>query len=58
REERAQFVDLDEFDIDNLPEPGFAPSITLGSKMNHDKLRNMGNEFDYEVDFQNEPPFM
>lgn len=58
REERAQFVDLDEFDIDNLPEPGFAPSITLGSKMNHDMLRNKGNEFDYEVDFQNEPPFV
>ncbi len=57
REERAQFVDLDEFDIDNVPEPGFAPSITLGSKMNHDKPGNKGNEFDHEVDFQNEPPF-
>lgn len=57
REERAQFVDIDEFDIDNVPEPGFAPSITLGSKMNHDKLRNKGNEFDHEIDLQNEPPF-
>jgi replicative DNA helicase len=57
REERAQFVDIDEFDIENIPEPGFAPSITLGSKMNHDKLKKTGGDFDQEVDFHDEPPF-
>ena len=57
REERAQFVDIDEFDIENIPEPGFTQSITLGSKMNHDKLKKMGSDFDQEVDFNDEPPF-
>ncbi|MBN2862297.1 MAG: hypothetical protein JXN62_03985, partial [Bacteroidales bacterium] len=57
REERAQFVDIDEFDIDNMPEPGVAQSITLGSKMNHDRLRHAGGEFDQEFDNNDEPPF-
>jgi len=57
REERAQFVDIDEFDIENITEPGFAPSITLGSKMNHDKLKNLGGDFEQELDTHDEPPF-
>jgi replicative DNA helicase len=57
REERAQFVDIDEFDIDNMPEPGVAQSITLGSKMNHDRLRHPGGEFNQEFDVNDEPPF-
>lgn len=55
REERAQFVDLDEFDteVDIIG----APSITLGSKMNHDNLRKLGGGFDNEPEFHDEPPF-
>jgi replicative DNA helicase len=57
REEKAQFVDIDEFDIENLPEMNGTQSITLGSKMNHDRLRNAGNQFDRDNDFHDEPPF-
>jgi len=57
REEKAQFVDIDEFDIENIPETGTAQSITLGSKMNHDRLRNLGGGFDQETDNHDEPPF-
>jgi replicative DNA helicase len=58
REEKAQFVDIDDFDLDagiDLREG--AQSITLGSKMNHDNLRKLGGEFDNETDIQDEPPF-
>jgi len=57
REEKAQFVDIDEFDLENIGEPGGAQSIILGSKMNHDKLRSVGGGFDNEMDSQDEPPF-
>ncbi len=57
REEKAQFVDMDEFDIDNLPEMNGTQSITLGSKMNHDRLRDTGSDFDREHDYHDEPPF-
>ena len=57
REEKAQFVDIDEFDLDSGVEPGGAQSITLGSKMNHDRLRNLGGGFDNEADIHEEPPF-
>ncbi len=57
REEKAQFVDVDEFDIENVPEMNGTQSITLGSKMNHDRLRSKGNEFDQEHDYHDEPPF-
>ena len=57
REEKAQFVDMDEFDIENMPEMNGTQSITLGSKMNHDRLRGVGNEFDQEHDYHDEPPF-
>jgi replicative DNA helicase len=58
REEKAQFVDIDDFDIDANPAMGEnSPSITLGSKMNHDKMRNLGEKFDHESDLLNDPPF-
>jgi len=57
REEKAQFVDIDEFDMDADTEPGGAQSITLGSKMNHDNFRNLGGGFDNESDIHDEPPF-
>jgi replicative DNA helicase len=57
REEKAQFVDIDEFDLDALPGEGPAASITLGSRMNHDKFRPPGGGFDNEFDLNDEPPF-
>jgi len=57
REEKAQFVDMDEFNIENMPEMNGTQSITLGSKMNHDRLRDTGSDFDREHDFHDEPPF-
>lgn len=57
REERAQFVDIDEFDIENITENNSTQSITLGSKMNHDRLIGKGNDFDQEPDYYDEPPF-
>jgi replicative DNA helicase len=57
REEKAQFVDIDEFDIDNVPETNVIQNITFGSKMNHDNLRTLGGGFDNEMDSHDEPPF-
>ncbi|HOP58350.1 MAG TPA: replicative DNA helicase [Bacteroidales bacterium] len=57
REERAQFVDLDEFDIDAITDSVPGQSITLGSKMNHDKI-NMGGDFGNDTDIHDEPPFI
>ena len=57
REEKAQFVDIDEFDLDAVTEGGSAQSITLGSKMNHDNLRHLGGGFEHESDSHDEPPF-
>jgi replicative DNA helicase len=57
REEKAQFVDIDEFDLENVPEISGSQSITLGSKMNHDNLRKVGGGFEQESDISDEPPF-
>lgn len=57
REERAQFVDIDEFDIDAITDSVPGQSITFGSKMNHDKI-NTGTNFDKDTDIHDEPPFM
>lgn len=57
REEKAQFVDIDDFDLDNgVENREAAQSITLGSKMNHD-FRKLGGGFDQEADMHEEPPF-
>ena len=34
-----------------------SPSITLGSKMNHDNFRKLGGGFDNESGLHDEPPF-
>jgi replicative DNA helicase len=57
REEKAQFVDIDDFDLDITPETGNAQSIILGSKMNHDNFRSMKERFDTDTAVQDEPPF-
>ena len=58
REEKAQFIDLDDFETEEGSEyRESSPSITLGSKMNHDNLRNAGRVFDNETDIRDEPPF-
>ncbi|MCU0461662.1 MAG: replicative DNA helicase [Bacteroidales bacterium] len=57
REEKAQFVDIEEFDFENNPETGTMPSITLGSKMNHDSFRKTGDGFENESADISEPPF-
>lgn len=56
REEKAQFTDIDDFDLDALPDQGAAPSFIIGSKMNND-LRKAGGGFDMEPDISDEPPF-
>ncbi len=59
REEKAQFLDIDDFDIEAFSDvKEGSPSITLGSKMNKDKLRQLGGGFDQEGDMLNEPPFI
>jgi len=58
REDRAQFVDFDEFDISgSIDSTEGSQSITLGSKMNNDNLRRPGGGFDFETDINDEPPF-
>lgn len=57
REEKAQFVDLDEFDLDIPLDQSVPPSMTFGSKMNNDHLKTMGGGFDHEPDMNDEPPF-
>jgi replicative DNA helicase len=58
REEKATFVDLEEFEIDTGPGiQNNTQSMTFGSKMNHDNLSKQGGAFDNEDDDYNEPPF-
>ena len=58
REEKAQFTDLDDFEIDDSPamDQGFQ-SVTFGSKMNDDPYRTLGGEFENARGFLDEPPF-
>ena len=57
REEKAQFVDIDDFDFETAGDSREStPSITLGSKMNQD-FHRLGGEFDRESDIHEEPPF-
>jgi replicative DNA helicase len=57
REEKAQFVDIDDFEIESSAENKDSNSITLGSKMNHDNLRKIGGGFENESGTYEEPPF-
>jgi len=59
REEKALFVDLEDFEIEQTFEaPATPKSVTLGSKMNHDNFWSpSGRGVDYESDDFNEPPF-
>ncbi len=58
KEERAQFIDIDDFDIESTTENGSKQSITLGSKMNHDNFGSSKGSFDQEYDNNDdEPPF-
>ncbi len=57
REEKAQFLDIDDFEIDINPEMKDGQVMTFGSKMNHDNMRKLGGGFDQESDILNEPPF-
>jgi len=57
REEKAQFLDLDEFDTDAASESAESKSYIMPSKMNHDDLRKLGGSFDYESYSHDEPPF-
>jgi replicative DNA helicase len=57
REEKAQFVDIDDFDMEDSAEMSTSPVITLGSKMNHDNFRKLGGGFDNESGMLDEPPF-
>jgi len=58
REEKAQFVDIDDFDLETSPELSQGvQSVTFGSKMNRDNFRKLGGEFDNETGLHDEPPF-
>ncbi|HNR41822.1 MAG TPA: replicative DNA helicase [Bacteroidales bacterium] len=60
REEKAQFVDIEDFETDLITDiREGSQSFTIGSKMNHDISRNRSfNDFEHETDLLNEPPFM
>jgi replicative DNA helicase len=59
RDERAQFAELDDFELDDLDgeSPIRAQSFTVGSKMNNDDLRKRAGAFSSEQDDFEEPPF-
>jgi replicative DNA helicase len=58
REEKAQFVEIDDFDLESAPDMAQGvQSVTFGSKMNHDNFRKLGGEFDHESGLHDEPPF-
>jgi replicative DNA helicase len=57
REEKAFFVDIEDFDIGaDGDQTNGKQSITFGSKMNND-LKKLGGGFDNENELQSEPPF-
>ena len=58
REEKAQFTDLDDFELDDSPtiDRG-VQSVTFGSKMNNDYFSQYGGGFENERDFSEEVPF-
>ena len=58
REEKALFVDLEDFDLeDEASAQPARQSMTFGSKMNHDSFRKPGGGFEDESGDFPEPPF-
>jgi replicative DNA helicase len=58
REEKALFVDIEDFDSDSgFESQNGKQSITFGSKMNHDDMKKLGGGFDNESTEYTEPPF-
>jgi replicative DNA helicase len=59
REEKAFFVDMDDFELDAgfEAQPG-KQSMIFGSKMNHDNMKRTGGGFDNESNDHSEPPFV
>jgi replicative DNA helicase len=59
RDERAQFTELDEFELDEITDSntGRSQSYTVGSKMNNDDLARRNKPVIPEQDDHDEPPF-
>jgi len=58
REEKAMFIDLEDFETDDeVTATPARQSMTFGSKMNHDNFRKLGGGFDNESGDFPEPPF-
>jgi replicative DNA helicase len=59
REEKAQFLDIDDFDLENIPDTlEGSQSIILGSKMNNDRPGRRRTGFETDTDIIDEPPFI
>ena len=59
REEKAQFLDIDDFDLENIPDTlEGSQSIILGSKMNNDRTGRRRTGFETDTDIIDEPPFI
>jgi replicative DNA helicase len=58
REEKALFVDIEDFELDaGFEDQNGKQSMTFGSKMNHDNMKKLGGGFDKEPGDYSEPPF-
>ena len=59
RDEKAQFVELDEFELEEITEaaPQRSQSYTVGSKMNNDSVRKTSASSGLDNDDYDEPPF-
>jgi replicative DNA helicase len=57
REEKALFVDIEDFEGDSGFETQNKQSMTFGSKMNHDNMKKLGGGFENESNEYSEPPF-
>ncbi len=57
REEKAMFMELEDFDTEEDNQSPKSQSMTFGSKMNHDNLRKHGGGFENEHGDYSEPPF-
>ncbi|MDX2414461.1 MAG: DnaB-like helicase C-terminal domain-containing protein, partial [Bacteroidales bacterium] len=58
REEKAQFTDMEDFDIQGIGEGGSDSSITLGSKMNNDDLSDNDSGFENDSPSDDDTPFI